>query len=74
MSTSSLTVDIHIPADDYLQHYQGSVHSVSCISREGKRVQFPSRILQPYVGHDGIHGAFIIYFDRFHKFERIERL
>ena len=74
MSSSSLTVDISISAEEYLKHYQGSVHTVSCVSREGKRVQFPSRILQPFISMTGIQGSFIIYFDRDHKFERIERL
>lgn len=74
MSSSSLTVDLNISAEEYLQHYQGSVHTVSCVSREGKRVQFPTRILQPFVSLAGIQGTFVIHFDRFHKFERIERL
>ena len=74
MSSSSLTVDISISAEEYLQHYQGSVKFVSCTSRDGKRVRFPTGILQPFVGHDGISGSFVIYFDKEHKFERIERL
>ncbi|MDN3649644.1 DUF2835 domain-containing protein [Reinekea marina] len=74
MTTQSLTVDIYISAEDYLQHYQGAVHTVSCVSREGKRVQFPSRILQPFVRREGIKGTFVIHFDKNHKFERIEAI
>ncbi|MEJ2064623.1 MAG: DUF2835 family protein [Reinekea sp.] len=35
---------------------------------------FPSRILQPFVTRQGIHGTFRIYFDQYHKFQRIEQL
>ncbi|MEJ2073505.1 MAG: DUF2835 domain-containing protein [Reinekea sp.] len=71
---NTLIVDIHIPAEEYLRHYQGSVTQVSCISRDGRKVRFPSRILQPFVTRQGIHGTFRIYFDQYHKFQRIEQL
>ncbi len=73
-SPEKLIVDIHIPADEFLRHYQGSVKQVACVSRDGRKVRFPTNILQPFIAHDGIHGSFCIYFDRHHKFEKIERL
>jgi len=69
---SSLLVDIHMNEDEYLQHYQGSISQVSAIARDGRRVQFPSRILQPFVMQNGIHGTFSIQFDDQHKFVGIE--
>lgn len=70
----SIIVDIFISADEFLRHYNGSVHTVSCVSRDGKRIQFPSRILQPFVTREGVRGSFKIYFDAQHKFSKIERL
>ena len=69
-----LIVDIHISAEDYLRHYQGSVKQVACVSRDGRSVRFPTRILQPFVSREGIQGSFCIYFDHLHKFQRIERI
>jgi len=70
----SIIVDIYISAEEFLRHYQGEVHTVSCIARDGKRIRFPSRILQPFVTRDGVRGSFRIYFDANHKFSSIERL
>ncbi|TXR53556.1 DUF2835 domain-containing protein [Reinekea thalattae] len=72
--SNSIIVDILISAEDYLQHYQGSVSQVSALARDGRRVRFPSRILQPFVSKEGIHGTFAIQFDEHHKFAGIEKI
>lgn len=74
MSHQSLIVDLRISADDYLLHYQGQVKQVSCLSRDGRRVRFPTKILQPFVTRGGIHGTFTIEFDNDNKFVSIKRL
>ncbi|EAR08380.1 DUF2835 domain-containing protein [Reinekea blandensis] len=74
MSNQTLIVDLQISADDYLLHYQGHVKQVSCVSRDGRRVQFPTKILQPFVTRSGIHGVFAIEFDRENRFVSIKRL
>ena len=73
-SAEHLIVDIHISAEEFLRHYQGSAKQVACTSRDGRKVRFPTNILQPFVTRDGIHGSFQIFFDQHHKFQRIERL
>ncbi|WP_132700509.1 DUF2835 domain-containing protein [Reinekea marinisedimentorum] len=70
----SIIVDIFISADDYLRHYQGQVSQVSAVARDGRRVQFPSSILQPFVTHEGIQGTFAIRFDKHHKFSGIDKI
>lgn len=74
LTKKPIIVDIHLSTDEYLLHYQGQVTQVSATARDGRRVQFPSRILQPFVSHDGIHGTFVIQFDERHKFMGIERM
>ena len=73
-SANSIIIDIYISAEDYLQHYQGQVSQVSAVARDGRRVQFPSNILQPFVTHDGIRGTFAIHFDTQHKFSGIDKI
>lgn len=70
----SLIIDLHISAEEYLRHYQGSAKQVVCIARDGRRVRFPTNILQRFVGHSGIHGAFRIEFDDNNKLVSILRI
>ncbi len=72
--SKTLIVDLHIPTEEYLRHYQGQVSQVSAIAQDGRRVRFPSRILQPFVTHEGIHGSFAIHFDEYHKFVGIDKI
>lgn len=65
---------LSIPADDYLRVYQGAAKAVSTLDIYGRRIHFPVNILQPYVKHDGVHGAFAITFDGQNRFKSIERL
>lgn len=70
----SLIVDLYISAEDYLRHYQGSVHQVVCEARDGRRVRFPTSILQRFVGHGGIQGSFRIEIDDNNKLLGIQRI
>jgi len=74
MSNPSIIVDLAISADEFLRVYQGSAKLVSAIATDGRRVQFPANILQKMVTRDGIHGRFIIEFDRSGKFQKIQRI
>lgn len=67
-------VDISLTAEQYLAHYQGAVKDVIALSRDGRRVRFPSSLLQPYLLHNGIKGCFQISFTQDGKFQSIERL
>ncbi|PTY37315.1 hypothetical protein BGP77_05090 [Saccharospirillum sp. MSK14-1] len=72
--SQTLIVDLYISADDYLRHYQGSVKSVSCESRDGRRVQFPSGILQRFVTRNGVRGSFSLEVDDNFKLIGIRRI
>jgi len=67
-------VDISLSSERYLAHYQGAVKDVVASSRDGRRIRFPSSLLQPFLLHDGIHGSFRITFDGQGKFQKIERV
>lgn len=72
--SKTLIVDIIIPTEEYLRHYQGQVSQVSCTARDGRRVRFPSKILQKFVTHEGIRGTFAIHFDEYHKFIGVDQI
>ncbi|MBQ0782670.1 MAG: DUF2835 domain-containing protein [Amphritea sp.] len=69
-----IVVDISLSSDEYLAHYRQQVRDVVAISRDGRRVRFPSSLLQPYLLHNGIQGSFRISFTDSGKFNSIERL
>ena len=69
-----VTFDIHIPADEYLRVYKGSAKAVLVTAHDGRRIQFPANILQPFLLHSGISGRFAIQFDREGKFQNISRI
>lgn len=70
----SLIIDLHISADEYLRHYRGSVNKVICTARDGRKVQFPSGVLQRFVTRDGIHGTFRLQIDDNNKLVGVERV
>ena len=72
--SQSLIIDLHISADEYLRHYRGTVSKVICTARDGRKVQFPSSILQKFVSHDGIHGSFRLLIDDNNKLIGAERI
>jgi hypothetical protein len=69
-----LIVDLYISADEYLRHYKGQVSQVVCEARDGRRVRFPSSILQRFVTRSGIHGSFRIDFDDANKLVSVKRI
>jgi hypothetical protein len=69
-----ITLDLVIPADEWLKLYKGSIQVVRATSRDGKKVRFPANILHKFVTRGGIQGSFEIYFDKNGKFQSITRL
>lgn len=69
-----LHLDIALPAEEFLRVYQGSANRVFLRSREGKSVSLPAGRLQPFLGHEGIYGSFVLTFDDQGKFISLERL
>ncbi|MBP0049516.1 DUF2835 domain-containing protein [Marinobacterium sp. AK62] len=71
---NEIIVDLRISSDEYLKLYQGVARFVSVRARDGRRVRFPARILQPWVTRDGIRGCFRIRFNDAGKLQDIQRL
>lgn len=69
-----IIVDITIPADEFIRHYQVSGAVVATHSRDGRSVRFPASILQRFVSHEGIAGSFEITFTDAGKFASVRRL
>jgi len=65
---------ISIPSDDYLLYYQGVAKNVITRSEDGRSIQFPAKILQKFLTHDGIHGYFVLVYDDNGKFSSIRKI
>ncbi|MEH6650936.1 MAG: DUF2835 domain-containing protein [Motiliproteus sp.] len=70
----NIIVDLRVDADEYLKYYRGQARFVTCRSRDGRTIQFPVKILSPFVTREGISGSFNIQFDADGKFVDIRRL
>ncbi|MFE8073152.1 DUF2835 domain-containing protein [Marinobacteraceae bacterium S3BR75-40.1] len=73
MAADRIIVDLSISRDQWLRMYRGEARYVHARARDGRSVQFPARILAPFVLHDGVRGSFLIEYDE-GKFQNIERL
>jgi hypothetical protein len=72
--SNTLIVDLRISAEEFLRHYKGSARHVSCRARDGRRVQFPTSILQRFVSHDGINGSFRLELDDNNKLISVSQI
>ena len=63
-----------MPAELYLNYYQGKAQAVMVETLDGRTLQFPAQVLQRFVTHAGIHGLFEIEFDEQNKFVDIRRV
>ncbi|WP_111495909.1 MULTISPECIES: DUF2835 domain-containing protein [Marinobacter] len=70
----SIVVDIAIGPEEWIRLYQGTAHHVHAVSRDGRSVQFPARILSRFALRDGVNGSFRIDFDDQGRFQAISRL
>ncbi|MCW5785244.1 MAG: DUF2835 domain-containing protein [Nitrospirales bacterium] len=67
----TVTVRLKISSERFQAYYQGVVESVVAQSIDGRTIQFPARVLRPFVSHQGIQGTFEITFDASLKFHSI---
>lgn len=65
---------LELSPERYLHYYRGAAKSVSAISLDGKRVQFPAEHLRPFVTRDGVHGLFALQFDSNNRFVALKRI
>ena len=70
----TVIIPLTITADEYLKVYKGSGKNVYAQDIHGRSVQFPAKILQPFVTRTGIAGLFEITVDRHGKYQSIRLL
>ena len=69
-----IVVELAISGPEMLRYYRGSGRSVVANARDGRSVRFPADWLRPHVGHDGVHGAFLLEVDGEYRLQRFTRL
>ncbi len=69
----TVTVRLKISPERFHAYYQGVVEYVVAQSIDGRTVQFPARVLRPFLSYQGIQGTFEITFDATLKFQSICR-
>lgn len=65
---------LNLSPERYLRYYRGTAKSVSVVSTEGQRLQFPAERLRPFVTHEGVRGLFALQFDNSNRFVSLKRL
>lgn len=65
--------NLNLSAQGYLQYYRGSVDKVVAKCADGSTVQFPARLLTPFVTSWGIRGAFVLTCDEDGKAARLAK-
>ena len=73
VASKSIEVEIHLSQEEVQKAYQGA-EFVYARATDGRSIRFPVRILWSFIGHDGIHGRFLIEFTKNNKFESVYRL
>lgn len=68
------TFALSIPGNVYLSYYEGAARAVVVTSFDGRRIQFPAKVLRQFVARDGIQGVFEMEFDENDKFVIIRRI
>lgn len=71
---SYIIFDLNVTPQEYQQWYGGVARNVVVTARDGRRIQFPARVLQPFVTHTGVQGTFAIYFDDQNRYRDLRKL
>jgi len=69
-----ISFGLSIKYEDYLSYYQGLASRVRLRADNGQIIVFPASRLKPFLGHNGIHGRFLITFDENNKLVSMERI
>lgn len=71
----TVQIRLHISADDMLRYYGGDAKVVRARTLDrGTTIQFPARLLRPFVTEAGVHGVFQLLFTTDHRFREIRLL
>ena len=68
-----VTVRLNISPERFQVYYQGLVDNVQANASDGRIIQFPARVLRPFLSFQGIQGTFEITYDANLKFQSIRR-
>ncbi|MCS7089289.1 MAG: DUF2835 domain-containing protein [Verrucomicrobiota bacterium] len=66
--------DLDLSPEEFLAWYRGEARSVRVRSHQGLVVEFPARLLQPYLRPEGIRGRFVLTCDAQFRNARLDRL
>ena len=67
-------ITLHLSPREVLKYYSGSAKYVQTNSSDGQIVRFPANIIQQYVTNEGIHGEFVLEYDKKNKFCNIKKV
>lgn len=70
----TVRVSLRISARRFQAYYEGAVDSVVAQAEDGRTVQFPARVLRPFLTHRGIEGIFDLTFSARQKFQSISKV
>ena len=74
MVMQTVTVSLRISSRRFQAYYEGLADYVLARSDDGRTVQFPARVLRPFVSQRGIDGVFEITFSSPNKFHSIKKV
>lgn len=69
-----VTVPLRISARRFQAYYEGTAEFVVAQADDGRTVQFPARVLRPFLTYRGIEGTFEITFTSQQKFLSIKQV
>ena len=71
----AVQVRLHISADEMVRYYSGDAQVVRARTVDRRTtVQFPARLLRPFVTGDGVHGLFQLFFTADNRFREIRQV
>ncbi len=73
-AANEVILDLDITVEECLRYYKGRAASVRARARDGRTVRFPAALLRSFVDDGGVHGSFLLRYDRNHRLVSLERL
>lgn len=70
----TVRVVLRISTRRFQAYYEGAVDAVVARAEDGRTVQFPARVLRPFLTHRGIEGIFDLTFSSRQKFHSIKKV
>ncbi len=71
---AKIVIDVSVSAFKFKEMYRGTVKNLMAKSRDGRNVQLPLKIFQPFVTHQGLYGTYEIEFDERNKLVGVNKI